>query len=694
MGHKTTLTLPIICLWASLCIAQQNSCDNIGFEKGNFTGWKLEYGHVSTSFWTGNTIYSTPIPGTFNQGHLIMSGTGNDPNVTIENIPIVSAGSSFSARIGNDVNGAFYDRISRSVTVTPDNSLFVYRFAIILQNPDPKTHTPAQQPKFLVKVLDPSGNSDDCNTYEVYASTKNKGFKSQGTGDKLIVYRNWTTAALDLRAYLGQTITISVTSSDCTEGGHYGYAYFDAQCLSSKITASSACASNSSLTLKAPVGFETYTWSTGDTTNPLVINNPVAGTKYSVKVKPFYSISESCLLTLDYTVQNLLPSATSLTKTSCNPSDTGTIVRRLTNVSGCDSIVTTKTTLLRGRDTTYLTATTCTPTVAATVIKRYTNFVGCDSFVQLKTILLRGRDTTFFSATTCNPVDTGTVFRKLTNFVGCDSFVQLKTTLLKGRDTTFLTAASCNPADTGSVLKRFANFVGCDSFVSKKTSLLRGRDTTFLTSYTCISSDTVSAIMKKQNINGCDSFIYFRKKYYPMTMEVVTSPSDCSGKSGNIGVIKTIGKPPYQYALQDTVNYQASAIFSNLSSQMYSVFVKDSLNCTHRFDSIQVKGSECNVFIPNVFSPNFDNTNDKFVFYTSSKYIKTIKTYRIFNRWGMLVYEAPSKNVAYEQFNEWWDGTFKNELLAPDVFIYAIEVEYFDDTITNKVLKGDVTLVR
>ncbi len=737
MKRHITLYLCIFYIASSSCIAQQNSCDNIGFENGNFLGWKLEYGRVSTSFWTGNTIYSTPTQGTLNQGHLITSGTGNDPNITAENIPLVAPGSKFSARIGNAQNGGFYDRISRSITVTADNSLFLYRFAIVLQNPDPKTHTPAQQPKFQVRVVDKNGNSDDCNTYEVFASIKNKGFKSQGIGDYLLVYRNWTTAALDLRAYIGQTITITATSSDCTEGGHYGYAYFDAQCLSSKITPSNACSGSGSTTLKAPDGFETYNWSTGDTTSALTINNAVIGTKYTVKVKPYFSISDSCLLTFDYTVQKSQPSAVTVPKTTCNPKDTGTIVQKLTNFSGCDSVVTTITTLLKGRDTTFFKGTSCNPTDTGVVIKKFINFVGCDSFTQLRTILLRGRDTTFLTAKSCNPTDTGVVIKKLTNFVGCDSFVRTKINLLRGRDTIQFIANSCNPIDTGVAIKRFTNFVGCDSFVRLKTVLLRGRDTTFLTSNTCVPtvpgvevkrftnavgcdsfvqlkkvllrgrdttflttvtcnpSDTSAVLLKRQNIYGCDSFLYFRKKYYPLTMDAVALPTDCSGASGKITVSKMVGgKPPYLYALQDSVNFQSSAVFNNLISQFYTLFVKDSFKCIHQLDNIEVKSIPCNVFVPNIFSPNFDSNNDKFVFYSASKYIKTIKTYRIFNRWGILVYEAPSKNVPFEQFTEWWDGTFKNELIAPDVFIYAIEVEYFDPSIENKVLKGDVTLVR
>jgi gliding motility-associated-like protein len=739
MRKKTTLFILAIYHILPFCAAQ-NECDNIGFENGNFTGWRLEYGQVSNATNSTIVVYTNPILGTLSQGHLIMTrANGNDPNITVENIPVVAPGGNFSARIGNKLSGRFYDRITRTVRVTQDNSLFLYKFAIVLQNPDPRTHTQYEQPKFIVKVADQSGNSNDCNTYQVYASTANTGFKSQGSGTNLLVYRNWTTAALDLRTYIGQTITISVTTTDCTEGAHFGYAYFDAECLSSKITASTDCANNS-LTLKAPTGFEKYTWSTGDTSEILKISNPILGTRYTVKVKPFYSISNDCDLNLDYTVTNISarPDTTFIPLTTCNPRDTGVVLTRLTNSSGCDSFVQKKTILLRGRDTTFVPLTTCNPRDTGVVLARLTNSVGCDSFVQKKTILLRGRDTTFIPLTSCNPRDTGVVLARLTNSVGCDSFVQRKTILLRGRDTTFIRLTSCNPRDTGVVLARltnsvgcdsfvqsktillrgrdttfiplkscnprdtgvvftrFTNSVGCDSFVQKKTILLRGRDTTFINTVICTARDTGLTILKLANINGCDSFVSIKKQYNPVSVTILAIPSDCSGETGQITVSQTTGgKSPYKYALTDTLRYQTSAIFSNLKGQYHKLFVKDAFACTYTFDKILVQKATCRVFIPNAFSPNNDQENDVFKIYASPNHIKTIKSFRIFNRWGDLVFDAPNKNTPFTQFSDWWDGTFHDKPLPPDVFVYVIEVEYFDAAAGDKgVLKGDVTLIR
>lgn len=95
-----------------------------------------------------------------------------------------------------------------------------------------------------------------------------------------------------------------------------------------------------------------------------------------------------------------------------------------------------------------------------------------------------------------------------------------------------------------------------------------------------------------------------------------------------------------------------------------------------------------NVFIPNTFSPNGDGSND--VFYPRGKGIARIKSMRIFNRWGELMYER--KDFGANDPSAGWDGTYKGVLLTPDVYVYLIDVMCDNNVIFN--LKGNVTLLR
>ncbi len=279
--------------------AQVVDCSNIGFEEGTTRGWVLTNGSVTAS--NQRTVYQNETVGTFENGHLVTSlSNGNDPKITAEAIPMVAPGSTHSLRIGNVTRGSRFDRIKGSFVVTNDNTLFQYRFAVILQLPN---HQPYQQPGFSVRITNQAGTTLACNEYDVAASATVSGFKAQGD----ILYRNWTTGAIDLKAYLGQTVMVEVTAHGCTEQRHFGYAYFDAQCLKAEITQALYCPPvDKNVTLKAPDGFASYAWNTGETT-PTIQVAPKQGDRYQVTVTPFSSLNTTCQFQLSYAVNVTKP---------------------------------------------------------------------------------------------------------------------------------------------------------------------------------------------------------------------------------------------------------------------------------------------------------------------------------------------------------------------------------------------------
>ena len=595
---KTQILIILLLVVSTTVRAQQNNCNNIGFEAGDFTNWILEYGNVSADARTRTTIYRTPTRGTLQEGHRIMTrANGNDPNIIVETIPVVPLGSNYSARIGNSLAGAYYDRISTTFLVTPANSLILYRFAIILEDPN---HPVYMQPKFTMRILDQNGNlAPGCGSaYEVSASRTGIGFSYQVLGS--IAYRNWTTAAIDLRPFLGQTITFAITTNDCTAYAHYGYAYFDAECLSSQITATNICPNAQSLTLSAPLGFEKYRWSTGDTTQSIHFSNAVSDTRYTVRFKPLFSLSDNCELTMDYVVPPFVYLQTKFEKTFCQNS----------------------------------------PLILSNEHQGYAN----------------NQWSTGATTPTIQVNQAGAYFLYSSNN-GCairDTFI----VSTKPIANTQLTAFSCNPSDTGVRVQRLVGF------------------------------------------NGCDSFVYLRKTYAPIKVKIEVLSPTCDVKTGSIRVVKTEGiHPPFSYSLNDSLDFSSNNSFHNLESGNYSLFVKDAQSCVSQLDNLTVNTARCGYFVPNSFSPNGDGNNDVFSIYTQSDAIKTIKRYLIFNRWGNLVYEAPTKNVPFPQFNDWWNGSLGNQNatnpLAPDVFIYLIEVEFWykNSSQEERIIKGDITLI-
>jgi len=77
-----------------------------------------------------------------------------------------------------------------------------------------------------------------------------------------------------------------------------------------------------------------------------------------------------------------------------------------------------------------------------------------------------------------------------------------------------------------------------------------------------------------------------------------------------------------------------------------------------------------NVFVPNTFSPNSDGNND--VFYIRGKGLERVKSLRVFNRWGEIVFEK--KDFPVNDPSSGWDGKFKGNRPQADVYIYQVEV--------------------
>jgi gliding motility-associated-like protein len=121
----------------------------------------------------------------------------------------------------------------------------------------------------------------------------------------------------------------------------------------------------------------------------------------------------------------------------------------------------------------------------------------------------------------------------------------------------------------------------------------------------------------------------------------------------------------------------------------YTVTAVTQYGCSDTDDvTIRVVCDNKQVFIPNTFSPNGDGQND--VFYPRGKGLDRIVSFRIFNRWGELVYER--NNIGLNDASNGWDGTFKGQVLTPDVFVYTVEALCTTGETIN--WKGDVSLIR
>jgi gliding motility-associated-like protein len=104
--------------------------------------------------------------------------------------------------------------------------------------------------------------------------------------------------------------------------------------------------------------------------------------------------------------------------------------------------------------------------------------------------------------------------------------------------------------------------------------------------------------------------------------------------------------------------------------------------------TVHVVCDNSQVFIPNTFTPNGDGQND--VFYPRGTGISKINSFRIYNRWGEVLFERT--NIDINDAANGWDGSYKGGSPRPDVYVYIVDA--ICNTGEPMTLKGDVTIIR
>jgi PKD repeat protein len=284
---KTYMIYLVVFVLGIYASYSQSDCGNAGFEYGNFDEWTgltgvaqginepviLNLGN-SGIVYGRHTLYSGAAMDIFLYGAVDIYG---DPDPVY--LPCVSpTGGSRSVKLGNEQVGAQCEALERTFLVTENNANYVYSFAVVLEDPG---HI--GRPLFEVSLTDIEGNELDCGQYLVTANAGIDGFQAARVptinGNSTIWYRPWTDVAVNLVDYIGDSVTIKFTTSDCNAGEHFGYAYIDAYCGPLEIAAD-YCPGNPA-TLTAPPGYQTYVWTTGQYGQTIYIDDPQLGDSIS-----------------------------------------------------------------------------------------------------------------------------------------------------------------------------------------------------------------------------------------------------------------------------------------------------------------------------------------------------------------------------------------------------------------------------
>ena len=168
------------------------------------------------------------------------------------------AGYLASVRLGNgDKGNGTSEAIEYKYKVESGSTgILKIKYAAVLSNPHPED--PSINPRFWLDVLRNGKRiPQDCGyAYFTSGDDAASGWK-QGIDGWL--YKPWTEHAINLRDYVGETLTIRLVTTDCKPGAHTGYAYFVLDCESGEISGLNCGDNNPTTHFTAPAGFN-YVW--------------------------------------------------------------------------------------------------------------------------------------------------------------------------------------------------------------------------------------------------------------------------------------------------------------------------------------------------------------------------------------------------------------------------------------------------
>jgi gliding motility-associated-like protein len=163
---------------------------------------------------------------------------------------------------------------------------------------------------------------------------------------------------------------------------------------------------------------------------------------------------------------------------------------------------------------------------------------------------------------------------------------------------------------------------------------------------------------------------------YPVKYAVIDLPLELKAREFGDNVLWS---PP------SWLNSQTSytPVFIGSSDQLYTIEIKTNSGCITVDTQLVKTVKKAEIYVPTAFSPNKDGLND--FLRPIIMGVKEIHYFRIFNRWGQLLYEMKTDQPG-------WDGNLNGVPQASQVVVWMLEGIGMDNSIYRR--KGTTLLVR
>lgn len=386
---------------------------------------------------------------------------------------------------------------------------------------------------------------------------------------------------------------------------------------------------------------------------------------------------------------------------SSNYSKTGTYLDTLKNIYGCDSIINTDL-FVHPRQYDNDTIQICdgsfykignnSYSLSGTYIDTLVNIKGCDSIVTTN-LLVNPRYAIQNNQTICDgefikvgansySIE-GSYIDTLFTVSRCDSII-ISNLKVNPISRTALTKEICENdffqvgnkkyLIAGNYIDTLQNIHQCDSIIN--LNLIVNFNTSQLISKT--SCENIPLEINNE--------IYYRSGRF---VQLLKNTKNCdSTLSIDVNMIDTqIVLREFILCRDDSVmignnQYKVAGRYTDILNNIYG--------CDSTVKSLIIQGDDfycdslhCRVYIPNVFSPNGDNVNDEFQFFSP---VLEINYLAIYDRWGELLYESKENNPK-------WNGRdSKDNLILPGVYVYLMRASCSNGKQVKKV--GEISLIR
>ncbi len=193
---------------------------------------------------------------------------------------------------------------------------------------------------------------------------------------------------------------------------------------------------------------------------------------------------------------------------------------------------------------------------------------------------------------------------------------------------------------------------------------------------------TTEYTVRVSNGGNCEGKATVLVKVYPMP--VVDAGPDLTFNADEPMYLNAKGTGTLSWILGDGILCKVcpNSQFFTKQSGVYQIQAVSEYGC-RATDEVNIEiTNEYSVYIPNIFTPNFDGLNDTFLVYGIG--ISEIQV-TIFDRWGEQIYHDDNQTTG-------WDGTYKDVLSKNDVYSYLVKYTSLDGKKHTKT--GHVTLLK